>query len=150
MRRRAKCRPGGDPICVPAGTTNLNVNTDTHTVIHELQTTTDTYLTTERYALHGSFLDHFVLYKVKPTKHTPKLAAFGPLALTDAIGDADYDVKKLPGLGLPADKNAEGRADASTHLAQYALKRRKGAPKFLKIPNVATANQCGALVLTLT
>ncbi len=141
--------PFGEPFCVVSGTTNFNINVHDHTVIQERQTTTDTYRTTETYALHGSFLDHFVLYKVKGSAIAPKLAAFGPVTLTDAIGSADYDVKKLPALGIPADKNAEGRADATTSLAQYAVKRRKGAAKFLKIPNVATTNQCGSLTLTL-
>ncbi len=141
--------PRGTPYCVPAGTNNFNINTDQHTVIQELQTTTETYRTTETYALRGSFLDHFVLYKVKGAKTAPKLAAFGPVTLTNALGSADYDVKKLPALGLPADKNGEGRADAATSLAQYALKPRKSAPKFLKIANVGTTNQCGSLTLTL-
>ena len=140
----------GTPFCVAPGTTNINEHTRTHTVIQELQTTTETYLTTKTYALRGSFLDHFVLYKVKASAAAPKLVAFGPVTLTDALGAADYDVTKLPALGLPADKNAEGRADATTALAQYAVKRRKGAPKFQKIANVATTNQCGALTLTLT
>ena len=142
--------PAGEPFCVLAGTENFNANTDTHTVIQERETTTETHRTTETYALRGSFLDHFLLYKVKGSTTAPKLVAFGPVTLTDALGSADYDVKKLPALGLPADKNAEGRADTTTHLAQYALKRRKGAAKFLKIANVATLNQCGALSLTLT
>lgn len=142
--------PAGTPFCVAIGTINLNENTHTHTVIQELRTTTETYLTTKTYALRGSFLDHFVFYKVKGSAAAPKLAAFGPVTLTDALGAADYDVTKLPALGLPADKNAEGRADATTALAQYAVKRRKGAPKFQKIANVATTNQCGALTLTLT
>ncbi len=140
----------GTPFCVAANTININSHTRTHTVIEELQTTTETYLTTKTYALRGSFLDHFVLYKVKGSAAAPKLVAFGPVTLTDALGAADYDVTKLPALGLPADKNVEGRADATTSLAQYAMKRRKGAPKFQKIANVATTNQCGALTLTLT
>ena len=141
--------PRGTPYCVPAGTNNFNAITDQHTVIQELETTTETYRTTETYALRGSFLDHFVLYKVKGSATAPKLAAFGPVTLTDALGSADYDVKKLPALGIPADKNDEGRADATTSLAQYALKRRKTAGKFLKIANVATTSQCGVLTLTL-
>ncbi len=141
--------PSGVPYCVLAGSTNVNTNTNTHAVIHQTQTTTDTYVTTERYLLRGSFLDHFVLYKVKSAKGTPAFAAFGPVTLTDAVGGADYDVTKLPALGLPADKNTEGRADPTTHLAQYAVKRRKGAAKFVKIPDVAVANQCGGLVLTI-
>ncbi len=141
--------PAGTPFCVPIGTININENTHTHTGIQELQTTTETYLTTETYALRGSFLDHFVLYKVKGSAAAPKLASFGPVTLTDALGAADYDVTKLPALGLPADKNAEGRADTTTSLAQYSVKRRKGAAKFQKIANVAATSQCGALTLTL-
>jgi len=143
--------PGfGTPFCVVAGTANLNEHTQTHTVIQELQTTTETYLTTKTYALRGSFLDHFLFYKVKGSAAAPKLASFGPVTLTDALGAADYDVAKLPALGIPADKNAEGRADPTTSLAQYAVKRSKGAPKFAKVANVTTQNQCGPLTLTLT
>jgi hypothetical protein len=144
-----KVPPTGTPYCVVVGTQNLNANTHTLTTIQELQTTTETYRTTETYALRGSFLDHFLLYKVKGSATAPKLAPFGPLTLTDGLGSADYDVTKLPGLGLPADKNGEGRADAATSLAQYALKRRKTGGKFLKLPNVGVTSQCGALTLTL-
>lgn len=141
--------PAGEPRCVPSGDINTNTNTDTHTVIQELRTTTDTYRTTETYVLRGSFLDHFVLYAVKGSTAAPKLAAFGPVTLTDALGGADYDVTKLPALGIPADKNDEGRADATTSLAQFALKRRKTAGKFAKLTNVAATSQCGVLTLTL-
>ena len=141
--------PFGTPYCVLAGSNNFNVITDQHTVIQETETTTETYRTTETYALRGSFLDPFVLYKVKGAKTAPKLAAFGPVTLTDALGAADYDVKKLPGLGIPADTNGEGRADPTTSLAHYALKRRKSAGKFPKIPNVAATSPCGPLTLTL-
>lgn len=139
----------GQPYCVVSGQVDTNTNVDTHTVIQELKTTTDTYRTTETYVLRGSFLDHFMLYAVKGSASAPKLAAFGPVTLADTFGSADYDVKKLPALGLPADKNGEGRADATTSLAQYALKRRKTAAKFLKIANVTATSQCGALTLTL-
>jgi len=142
--------PFGEPRCVPPGTTNFNTNVHSHTVIDELQTTTETYETTERYVLRGGFVDHFLFYKTKTAKGAAKLVGFGPVTLTDALGAADYDVVKLPALGLPADKNAEGDFDETTHLAQYALKRRKVSGKFQKIANVAVANQCGSLTLTLT
>jgi len=142
--------PAGIPFCVLPGTLNINSHVHTETVVSELATTTETYRTTETYVLRGSFLDHFTLYKVKGSKSAPKLAAFGPVTLTDALGTADYDVTKLPALAIPADKNGEGRADPTTSLAQYVVKRRKGAAKFQKIANVATTNQCGALTLTLT
>jgi hypothetical protein len=142
--------PSGEPFCVSAGQVNYNAHAITRVTIAERRTTTETYLVSEEYALTASLLDHFLFYGTKPTKGTPKLAAFGPVSLTDALGAADYDVVKLPALGLPADKNAEGRADPATHLAQYALKRRKGAAKFVKRFDVPVQNQCGALTLTLT
>jgi len=142
--------PRGTPFCVASGTSNINFNLHTHTTINELATTTETYETTERYVLRGGFVDHFLFYKTKTSKGAAKLVGFGPVTLTDALGAADYDVVKLPALGLPADKNAEGDFDATTHLAQYAVKRRKVSGKFQKLANVTTQNQCGPLTLTLT
>lgn len=76
--------PAGQPQCVPSGSINTNTNTDTHTVIQELRTTTETYRTTATYVLRGSFVDHFMLYAVKGSPTAPKLAPFGPVTLTDA------------------------------------------------------------------
>ncbi len=144
----AEIPASGTPFCVCAGTTNFNANTDTHAVVHQLRTTTNTFLTTQEYALTASLLDHFVVYKTKISKGTAKVAPFGPLTLADVLGTADYDVKALVALALPADKNMGGVADPTTHLARYALKRRKGPTKFRKVSDVTITNQCGTLTLT--
>jgi hypothetical protein len=139
----------GTPFPIAPGGVDVDTLTDTHTVIHQLQTTTNTFRTSTHYALTASLLDHFVVYTVKPTKGTPKLQPFGPVTLADAVGSAGYDVKALTALGLPANKNTEGIADSATHLARYALKAHKGAAKFTPKADVAVTNQCGSLVLTL-
>jgi hypothetical protein len=79
-------------------------------------------------------LDHFVLYKIKTTKNTQKLPAFGPLTLKDAVGNAQtgfqYDVKRIRRLGAPADKEGEGINDSRTHLVEYQIRAHRGSPKF--------------------
>lgn len=95
-------------------------------------------------------LDHFVLYKVKPTKGSPKFGSFAPVTLADQFGVADYRVDKPGRLGLPADKNGEGFVDPVTHLEDYKVKPIKGAPKFAPIADVAVANQCNDLRLEIS
>jgi len=95
-------------------------------------------------------LDHFMLYKVKPIKDSPKFASFAPVTLADQLGGADYQVVKPSSLGLPADKNGGGVVDSVTHLADYTLKLQKGAPKFQPIADVEVANQCNALRLEIS
>ena len=90
-------------------------------------------------------LDHFMFYKVKTTKKTPKLVKFGPVTLADQFGVAGYDVSKLTLLGPPADKNGEGVSDLGTHLVEYKIKAAKGSPKFQKRPDVRIINQCNDL-----
>ena len=97
-------------------------------------------------------VDHYTFYKVKTTKDTPKFAAFGPIVLADQFGSAEYDVTKPKRLGLPADKNGEGRLDAVTHLKAYQLRERaKGSDnKFQKRQDVHIVNQCNDLLLEVS
>ncbi len=95
-------------------------------------------------------VDAFVFYKVKTTKGAPKFAPLGPLTLADAVTTTDVDVQKLAALGIPANANDAGISDAVTHLTGYALKQRKGGPKFRPIPDVRVQNPCGELVVTVT
>ena len=69
--------PSGVPTCVPAEAANLNVTSHTHTVMQELQTTTETYRSTERYTLAGSLLDHFVLCTLIRVVRTAAFASHG-------------------------------------------------------------------------
>jgi len=95
-------------------------------------------------------LDHFLFYKVKPAAGAAKFAALGPVTLADALTTADVDVLKLVALGLPADTNAAGVGDPTTHLADYIVKARKGGPKFRPVADVRVQNPCGDLVVTVT
>jgi len=94
-------------------------------------------------------LDDFTSYAVKPSKGASKLAPFGPLTLSDEFGSADYDVTKLLALDAPADVNGADTFDDTTHLARYALKRRKTSPKFQKIVDLPITTECGDLAVTL-
>jgi len=89
-------------------------------------------------------VDHFMTYKVKTTKKTPKLPQFGPVELTDQFGSSLYDVKKTSQLALPADKNGEGIMDAVTHLKEYQVKPHA---KFEKRTDVRIVNQCNDVLL---
>lgn len=91
--------------------------------------------------------DHFLAYKVKPTKGSTKFVKFGPVTLTDPFRTSDYDVLKPTALLLPADKNGEGRFDESTHLEEYKLKPAKDAAGFDGRANVRIVNQCSDSLL---
>jgi hypothetical protein len=91
--------------------------------------------------------DHFVFYEVKPNADADKLVKFGRLTLADRFRAADYDVLKPEALGLPADKNGEGIADAATHLVSYQIKEAAGTAKFESRTGIRAVNQCGDLLL---
>ena len=95
-------------------------------------------------------LDHFLLYKVKPTSDSPKFVPFAPVTLADQFGVTEYQVAKPKYLGVPADKNGEGIIDAVTHLKDYQVKPAAGSPKFAKRTDVEIANQCNTLRLEVT
>lgn len=92
-------------------------------------------------------LDHFMSYKVKPSRGAPKFIAFGPVQLSDQFGAAHYKIQKPVQLALPADKNGEGRVNEIVHLEEYKIKLAKGEPKFAKRRNVHILNQCNDLLL---
>ncbi len=96
-----------------------------------------------------SALDHFLFFKTKGTKGASKFAPLGPLTLADTPSTTDVDVQKLVALGVPVEANDTVTTDAKTHLADYALKVRKGRAKFRPLPDVHVENPCSDLVVTL-
>ena len=89
-------------------------------------------------------LEHFLLYRAKPSRRTAKPVKFGPVFLTDRFGEAAYDVSKPKALGLPADKNREGRFDEVSHLEEFQVKPRSRPGK---LRDQRVINQCGDLLL---
>ena len=93
----------------------------------------------------ASGLDHYMFYRTRTTRNTPRFFKFGPLLLKDQFNDvagAEYDVVRPTQLGLPANKNDEGVFDADTHLMEYKLQElARGSGKFQK-RNVLITNQC--------
>ncbi len=90
-------------------------------------------------------LDHFLSYKVKRTKGTPKFEK-QEVTLTDQFeSDVLFEVKKSKELYNPADKNGEGIIDPDTHLVGYEIKRAKGEPKHEKQTNIQVDNQFGTI-----
>jgi hypothetical protein len=94
-------------------------------------------------------LDHFMMYRAKPSRGAAKLHKFGPVRLANQVTATDYEVLRPLALGLPADKNGEGVGDAETHLAEYALKPAKGAAKLAKRRDVRVVSQCADLLVEL-
>ncbi|HEY2388475.1 MAG TPA: hypothetical protein VGK30_16080 [Candidatus Binatia bacterium] len=99
--------------------------------------------------LTATVLDDFTSYAIKTAKGASKLAPFGPVTLADDFGSADYDVTKLLALDTPAGVNGAATFDGTTHLARYALKRRKTFGKFQKIVDLPITTECGNLAVTL-
>jgi hypothetical protein len=92
-------------------------------------------------------LDHFMFYRVKRAKRSPKFVKFGPVTLADRFGRADYDVVKPQQLGVPADTNGEGVFDDVTHLVEYQISPVKETPAFESVRDLRIVNQCTDLRL---
>ncbi len=95
-------------------------------------------------------LGHFLTYGAGPTKGTAKFVKLGPVTLADELGARDFDVLKPTALGVPANKNGEGFADAAIHLEAYDVKQAKGSAKFARRVDLHVTNQCSDLVVTAT
>jgi len=93
-------------------------------------------------------VDHFMSYGTKLAKDAAAFVPIGPVSLP-RLGGGPYDVLKVGGLLLPADKNGEGVRDDVTHLLEYRLKPSKGAPKFPGLAGVRVQNQCSDVLVTV-
>ena len=89
-------------------------------------------------------LGHFLSYKVKRTKKTPKFVK-RVVNLADQFEDKDFKVKKPKFLLTPADKGGEGINDPIHHLKGYTIKKTKGQGKHVKQKNIQVDNQFGTI-----
>ncbi len=92
----------------------------------------------------GSPDDHFLCYKSKVSRNTPKFAQT-TLSLSDSIESGSFDLKKPFHICNPADNEAEGIIDAATHLETYKIKATPGSPKHVRQTNIRVVNQLGSL-----
>jgi hypothetical protein len=93
-------------------------------------------------------LDHFRCYPGKTAKGTPKFES-RTVRLVDDFEDKSTVVSAVASLCNPADKQGEGIADATAHLACYKIADAKGQPK-LSPAEVVTSDQFGSLALRLS
>jgi hypothetical protein len=87
-------------------------------------------------------LDHFMAYKSQQS--SADSSSFpGTVTVTDPTWDGAgiYQKLKAKALLLPADKEAEGVGDASTHLLSYEIKESPGQPKHARRKAVQVTNQ---------
>jgi hypothetical protein len=130
---------------LPTTTSTTTSTTTLPTTPDPIPTTTSSAVPVTTTSTTVPGLDHFLLYKVRPGAGTPRFAQLAPLTLADRFGSARYQVVKPKHLGLPADKNGEGVADATTHLVDYQVKAVKGTPAFPKHSDLQIGNQCNTL-----
>jgi hypothetical protein len=90
-------------------------------------------------------LDHFLCYKTRTTKGTPKFEPISGVSLADQFEDKVFDVKKPVTLCTPASKDGEGIIDPDTHLKGYQIKKFKGEPRHERQTNIKVVNQFGEL-----
>lgn len=100
-------------------------------------------------AAQGVPLDHFMCYRAKTTKGTPK---FKPreVSLADEFEAGLFDVKAPVRLCNPADKNGEGIHDPGIHLEGYQINLTKTdppQPKHIKQTNLEVKNQFGTITV---
>ncbi|OGZ41592.1 MAG: hypothetical protein A3C80_00100 [Candidatus Ryanbacteria bacterium RIFCSPHIGHO2_02_FULL_45_43] len=74
-------------------------------------------------------LDHFMCYKAKPPKGTPKFVPISEVMLWDQFERVTFEVKKPLGICNPAQKFEEPVYDAKTHLKAYAIKAMRDSAK---------------------
>ena len=95
-----------------------------------------------------TILDHFLSYKIRKTKGTPKFEK-QEVTLTDQFeSDVLFEVKKPKEIYNPADKNGEEIIDPDTHLVAFEIKRAKTEPrqpKHVKRTNIEVVNQFGTI-----
>ena len=84
----------------------------------------------------------------KTAKGTPKFES-RMVRLVDDLEDRNTLVESVASLCNPADKNGEGIADPTAHLACYKIKDVKGQPKFVA-RDVVTSDQFGNLSLRVS
>lgn len=90
--------------------------------------------------------DHFMCYKVKVTKGTPKFPKGLQATVDDLFEDRAYDIRKPTKLCFPVDKNGEGITNETQNLLCYLVKRAKGEPKHVQVVDqINTADQFGGL-----
>lgn len=92
--------------------------------------------------------DTFLFRKAKATSGSEKFQAIGPVTLADALGSANYIVRKLQQLGAPADVGNR-TADPDTHLTEYRLIGAPGPAGFDGAEDVATTTDCSSITLEL-
>jgi CSLREA domain-containing protein len=98
-------------------------------------------------------LGHFLCYKAKTTRGTPRFAGIVGVDLVDAFESGQFDLKKTANLCTPADKNGEGITDSTTHLKAYKLAltaTEPPQPRHLRRLGLAVSNQLGLLTLDTT
>ena len=97
-------------------------------------------------------LDHFVAYRTKLTRGSPRFRRFGGVTLSDDAFalTGDYVIRKQSELALPADKNNEGVGDPVTHLEAYVVKPVRRSPRFARRTDLEVTNQCGTATVTAT
>jgi hypothetical protein len=103
-------------------------------------------------ALVAPFTDHFMCYKVKRTRDTPKFVPILGVPVEDQFGQITLvDVKKATMLCAPANPNNErpGAQNHPDYLMCYKVKIPTGLPKFIKVSPVYVNNQFNPLTLTV-
>ena len=94
--------------------------------------------------------DHFLCYKVKLSKGTPKFTRISGISLVDRFEEKDFDILKPRSLCTPANKNNEGVIDEEIHLTGYKIKKSRGVSRSLRQSRVALRNQFGTTFVDTT
>ena len=91
--------------------------------------------------------DHFLCYKVKISKGTPKFPRGVQVTLdVGSTSNRVFDVKKPTKLCFVADKNSEGVSNQNQNLMCYLVKKARGEEKYERVTNqIHTADQFGDL-----
>jgi hypothetical protein len=95
-------------------------------------------------------LDHFLSYRAKTTRGTPKFQKILGLNLTDQFEMASFDIQKPVAICNPGDKNNEGIVDLDTHLVNYKIKPGEGQPTHVRQTNIRVDNQLGVIIVDTT
>src|SRR5262249_15237654 len=95
-------------------------------------------------------LDHFLLYRVRPSGGAPAFEPFGPVTLSDDVASRHYVISRPRQLGVPADENGEGVPDPTIAVVEHPIAATPGTPRFAKRSQVPVLDQCNDVSVALT
>src|SRR4051794_26148524 len=83
-------------------------------------------------AIAGGGADHYLCYRAGLAKGAPRLPKGATKTLADRFGTETFGVTGIKTVCTPIDRDGSGVAHPSIHLEGYAIRKQRGAPRFIR------------------